>query len=282
VDGAAGKLVGTVLAVLPADAATDKRWWEGDWRCSADGRRTPGHHGTGHEDDYFGGWSNEFFDGPFTLPMNGEPRTEIADRNGQLNGNVTMYRLWTGIPFLDQLRHSVEHGTENAQTVDQWSTTFFYALSSSRLVDSDALDLCDDVARAAHTMQADGESAPAMLTSAFEGRAYRTPVSMCHRAHQGAASFTMAIFPENRGVLLRRAFDQTQGRQRARVSVDGDPVGDWYVAEGNAILRWAERDYFLPARFTAGKTAITIAIAPDPTAPAWDAAQYRTLSVTRP
>jgi len=88
----AGKLVGTVLTVRPGNAPVEKGWWEGDVRSYADGRRTPGVHGTGHEDDHLGGWSNEFLFGPFTLPMNGAPRVDLLDLNRPYNGDATMYR----------------------------------------------------------------------------------------------------------------------------------------------------------------------------------------------
>jgi hypothetical protein len=64
-------------------------------------------------------------------------------------------------------------------------------------------------------------------------------------------------------------------------------VGTWLVAEQNATLRWAERDFRIPAAFTAGATTLAISIAPeaDPAGsppPAWDAAEYRALSVVPP
>jgi len=284
----AGRLVATVVAVEPPDAAADKQWWEGDLRSSADGRRTPGIQGTGYEDDHFGGWSNEFFSTPFSLPLNGEPLAHILDHNGQFNGDVTMYRVWRGIPFLGEGRHSVEHGTENVRQVNESAATFFYAEPRAWLVDSDTLDVCDDASRAAHGLSVVGETRLPALASAFEGRAYRTTVTMCHHAHTGAATFDVAVSPDNAGVYLRRAFDQAHGRQRALVSVDGTVAGTWYVAESNETLRWAERDFFLPPSLTRGRSRVAITIDPRPepdlaaNPPPWDAASYRTISVVPP
>jgi hypothetical protein len=284
----AGRLVATVVAVEPPDPAVDKQWWEGDLRSSADGRRTPGVQGTGYEDDHFGGWSNEFFSTPFSLPSNGEPLVRLLDRTGQYNGDVTMYRVWRGISFLGEVRHSVEHGTENVRAVDESAATFFYGEPRAWLVDSDALDVCDDAARAAHHLAVTGETRLPPLASAFEGRAYRTPVTLCHHAHTGAATFELAIAPDNEGVLLRRTFDQARGRQRAVVRAGGAVVGTWYVAEANATLRWAERDFFVPRSFTVGRSTLAIAIDPEPEPdlaadpPPWDAALYRSISVVRP
>jgi hypothetical protein len=284
----AGRLVATVVAVEPPDPAVDKQWWEGDLRSYADGRRTPGIQGTGYEDDHFGGWSNEFFSTPFSLPLNGEPLARILDHNGQFNGDVTMYRVWRGIPFLGEVRHSAEHGTENVRQVNEFAATFFYGEPRPWLADSDELDVCDDASRASHGLTITGETRLPALASAFEGRAYRTTVTMCHHAHTGAATFTLAVSPDNQGVLLRRAYDQARGRQRAVVRVGGAVAGTWYVAESNTTLRWAERDFFIPASLTRGRASLTITVDPQPEPdlaadpPPWDAALYRTISVVPP
>jgi hypothetical protein len=281
-ESGAGKLVGTVLTVRPGNVSGEKGWWEGDLRSYADGRRTAGVHGTGHEDDHFGGWSNEFLSGPFTLPMNGEPRSTLLDLGRPYNGDSTMYRLFTGIPFLRGIVHSVEHGIDNASRASYASATFLYATRGSWLVDSDRLGVCDEAGRSAHGYVASQESEAETLESAFEGRAFRTPVSACQRRHTGTAEFRLAVAGDNAGVNLRRVFDQREPRQRATVFVDGQVVGDWYVAEGNPVLRWAERDYFLPGRFTTGKRSITVRIVPAPNSPPWSAVEYRALSVTPP
>ncbi len=75
-----GKLVGTVVAVRPAKHV--KRWWEGDLRSYADGRRTPGIHGTGMEDDHLAGWSNTLFANPFSLPLHGAPISRLIEEQG--------------------------------------------------------------------------------------------------------------------------------------------------------------------------------------------------------
>jgi hypothetical protein len=202
---------------------------------------------------------------------------------GQYNGDVTMYRVWRGIPFLGEVRHSAEHGPENVRAVDESAATFFYGEPRSWLVDSDALDVCDDAARAAHHLTVAGETRLPALASAFEGRAYRTTLTLYHHAHTGAATFDLAVAPGNLGVLLRRTFDQTRGRQRAVVRVNGDAVGSWYVVEANATLRRAERDFFIPKALTAGLATLTITIDPQPepdlaaSPPPWDAALYRSV-----
>ena len=279
----AGKLAGTVLAVEPPNPANDKRWWEGDLRSYADDRQSPDTHGTGHEDDYFGGWSNEYFSGPFSLPMHGEPKTEIFDRNGQYNGNVTMYRLWPGIPFLKQIDHSVEHGSGNSSAVHYSSLTFLYSEPQPWLVQTDLLRVCDDSDRLAHAYSATKEGPRLSMISGFEGRFFQATVSACAASESGPTSFSVAVNPANAGVLLRRMFDQLRGPQQAMVTVDGQPVGTWYSVETNGVLRWAERDFFLPPQMTSGKSQLSIKIEPSGSEPpVWNAAEYRALSVVAP
>jgi hypothetical protein len=275
-----GKLVGTVLVIRPPTPET-KKWWEGDLRSYADGRRTPGLHGTGHEDDHLGGWSNTFLGGPFTLPMHGEPRTEIIEREGvQHNARVTLYRLWPGLSFMGRIRHSVEHGTENSVQADYAGLTFLYLQPGPpRLAETDRLDLGDPDSRRRHRFRVAGGHRLRTLASAFEGRAYRERVEDTVLAHESAATFELAATPENAGCFLRRMYDQRVPRQRAAVRVDGRALADWYVAEGNETLRWAERDLFLPASVTARKTALRVEIRPR--RPGWNAAEYRLLCVAR-
>jgi hypothetical protein len=281
-----GKIVGTVLTIRPPRPDV-KKWWEGDMRDVIDDARTPSMHGTGHEDDHLGGWSNEFFERPFSLPMHGEPKTEIIDHpaGAQYNANTTLYRLWPGIGFLRRVQHSVEHGSRNGVLADYASLTFGYRGVDERLVRTDAVDVGDPASRAAHGYTAPGESPAVSLTSTFEGRgshvAGNVPLSALHAAARGEVHMRLAIAPENAGVKLRRLFDQTTGRQRARVDVDGRTVGHWYVAEANGTARWAERDFVLPAAATEGKRAIEVDLVIEGDAP-WDAARYEAWSIATP
>lgn len=276
----AGKLVGTVLAIVPPHPEV-KKWWEGDLRSYADGRRTPSMHGTGLEDDHLGGWSNTFFTNTFSLPMHGEPGARVIEYEGeQYNAQVTLYRLWPGIRFMGSIRHSLEHGSRNGVQALYAGAAFFYALPGGpRLRQVDHLDLGDQSSRRSHGFSVKGAEPLRRLESAFEGREDETMETHHVLSHRGAARFMVTITPRNAGCVLRRLFDQHTPRQRARVRVDGAHLTDWYTAERNSELRWAERDLFLPPRVTAGKRELTLSIEPDPSAPPWNAAEYRVLCV---
>jgi hypothetical protein len=266
-----GKFVGSVMTIEPQTPLT-KQWWEGDLRVYTDGNRTQRMHGTGHEDDYLGGWSNEFLSRAFTLPMHGEPAVKMLDWEGQFNGDCSLYRFYPGISYSGGIVVSTEHGTENEKNFNYKSVAFYYELPRRLLKETDRIEGCGQVAG--------GEPASEAVESAFEGREYLKAFTARFESHKLPAEFTLKIEPENRGVWLRRFFDQKEGRQTADVFVDGERVGTWDTAEANDEKRFAERDYFLPESFTSGKKELRIRIEPEGEA-AWSAGEYRALTITR-
>jgi hypothetical protein len=119
-----GHLAANVLAIHPLEPA-NKRWWEGDVRMFVDGLRTPTIHGTGHEDDYLGGWSNEFLSRPFSLPFHGEPAVgPLTDVGGQFNGDCSLYRIYVPVPFETGIHHGCEHGISNREDYRYSSCAF--------------------------------------------------------------------------------------------------------------------------------------------------------------
>lgn len=124
-----GAVVGQVMTVEPVKADR-KRWWEGDMRIFIDGETEPRFHGTGHEDEYQGGWSTFWLTNPYSLPLFGEPRTEnLIDVFGQVNGSTTVYRFWPGgVPFHESIRISTEHGNQNDTPANYSSLVYYYFL----------------------------------------------------------------------------------------------------------------------------------------------------------
>ncbi|MEU4195251.1 DUF2961 domain-containing protein [Kribbella sp. NPDC026611] len=77
------------------------------------------------------------------------------------------------------------------------------------------------------------------------------------RAFLGGSTFTMKVDPANTGVRLTRRMDLRIGNQRAKVLVDGVPVGEWAPRKAEGA-QWADQTVDLPASATAGKSEITI------------------------
>ncbi|MBN1123374.1 MAG: DUF2961 domain-containing protein [Sedimentisphaerales bacterium] len=122
-----GAVVGQVMTVEPVKPDR-KRWWEGDMRIYIDGEKTPRFHGTGHEDEYQGGWSTFWLTNPYSLPLFGQPKTEnLIDVYGQVNGSTTAYRFWPGkIHFKKSITISTEHGNHNDTPANYSSLVYYY------------------------------------------------------------------------------------------------------------------------------------------------------------
>lgn len=124
-----GAVIGQVMTVEPVKLDR-KRWWEGDMRIYIDGEENPRFHGTGHEDEYQGGWSTFWLTNPYSLPLFGQPKTEnLIDVFGQVNGSTTVYRFWPGkIHFSHAITISTEHGNMNDTPANYSSLVYYYYL----------------------------------------------------------------------------------------------------------------------------------------------------------
>jgi hypothetical protein len=122
-----GAVVGQVMTVEPVKPDR-KRWWEGDMRIYIDGEKKPRFHGTGHEDEYQGGWSTFWLTNPYSLPLFGQPKTkDLIDVFGQVNGSTTAYRFWPGkIHFRKSISISTEHGNHNDTPANYSSLVYYY------------------------------------------------------------------------------------------------------------------------------------------------------------
>lgn len=122
-----GAVVGQVMTVEPVKPDR-KRWWEGDMRIYIDKEDQPRFHGTGHEDEYQGGWSTFWLTNPYSLPLFGQPKTtDLIDVYGQVNGSATAYRFWPGkIHFDKSIKISTEHGNHNDTPANYSSVVYYY------------------------------------------------------------------------------------------------------------------------------------------------------------
>jgi hypothetical protein len=258
-----GVYVGQVMTVEPIRSEV-KRWWEGDLRIYLDGRRQPSFHGTGHEDEYLGGWSNEWLMNPYSLPMHGEPKTAGLEQvDFQWSAATTVYRFFVGgIPFQNGISVSTEHGARNEASASYSSVAYFYARSEpfTKLAE---LDL-------------DG---PVELSSRFEGRDDDVEVRDSGRLVFETSSFELDVPEGSSHLRLRRLHDQSSV-QEAEVRVNGRRAGVWYSAATNPILRWAESDFLLPDALTAGARRLRIEIRA--LQPGWNEFCYELWGFRRP
>lgn len=107
---------------------------------------------------------------------------------------------------------------------------------------------------------------------------------MTGRRTQGTSELSLAIVPDNHGVLLRRTLDYAYANQRAEVYVEHDgawaPAGVWYLAGSSTVYhsfpwlegelaptrpqvvtsnrRFRDDEFLLPARLTRGKRRLRL------------------------
>jgi hypothetical protein len=146
-----------------------------------------------------------------------------------------------------------DYGTRDPKPAQTGSTT---ASESFRLAPGESATLAN-------------VSGPGMISALrlripqLEGPEVSERITDDGRAFTGYSQFTVAIDPDNEGVLLTRRLDTGTAGQRARILVDGESVAEWepvpqYDDYRCLQCRWFDQTVELPASATAGKSEITI------------------------
>jgi Protein of unknown function (DUF2961) len=279
-----GKFVGVSHTIRGARTKTGYSdgapyFLEGAERVYTDGSPSPQWYGTGTEDFYEGGWY--FNNGTlFSDPLTGQPDQRTAT-GGCADYCVAVYRLMLAdaIGYHSGIRFGIEHGKRNMVQPDYSSTAFLYTQRDDTIASSDDVNPTDLVSRMMH-IYTDADATEQPLISTYEGSDDARTIAGLVRATQASVTFDAQIRPDNHGIVLRRTSDQATGYQSASVAVDGVPAGNWLQPRSNTFHRWLDDTYLVPESLTAGKTRITITLAPTPSAPAWTASRYRVESLT--
>ncbi|MFJ2738937.1 glycoside hydrolase family 172 protein [Streptomyces sp. NPDC087440] len=253
---------------------------EGDERMFVDDSHTPQVHGTGTEDFYRGGWY--FLHGTYSAPLNGHPaRLTDGSGCGAAEDCSSAYRLLLtdAVPFGRSMRFTIEHGLANEAPATYAATTYWYGQQARRLHRTHTVSAALTVSHSPR-VESGGFLSTLEVASTFEGELVNP------ERHTAKVFYTrrpvtleVTVDPANEGVVLRRTGDQLAAGQRARVSVDGTVLPDWYQPLGNHGRRWLEDSYQLPAAATRGKRRISVTLTPVQGAPEWAAAQYTADSV---
>ncbi len=74
----------------------------------------------------------------------------------------------------------------------------------------------------------------------------------------GSSTFQVAINPDNQGVRITRRYDPQVGNQRARLVVNGTPVGFWESGPRIPTGQWRDQSILVPASLSAGKSSLTV------------------------
>jgi hypothetical protein len=243
-----GSFVGTSFIFSHAGILTTL---EGDPRFFFDDCQTPSY-GTGTEEWGGGGdyWGGENMTLPFAGHPVGAPHPDQARAQDDLIQSAYRFLLADLMPFGKRAIIRLEHGGENQSTEHYRTVTYWYGAPFATLVKTDSLNVGDPASEAAHTYHSPEASETYRITSRYEWgpdtvKGTDEEVYPAHeesgRTTHGASEFTLALRPENHGVLLRRTLDWSVPNQRARVYVrdassaegEWELAGEWYEAGSN-------------------------------------------------
>jgi hypothetical protein len=276
---------------------------EGDPRFFFDDSQTPQVQGTGTEEwggggDYWQGGTET------TLPFFGHPvgAPDLASAASPDDAIESAYRflLADEMPFGKNARLQLEHGGVDDSTEHYRTVAYWYGLPGACLVQSDTLHVGDPADEAAHGYASPDASDVDTLTTRYEwgvdsiasadgGTTTVYPATTDTGRHtSGTSEFTLAIAPDNLGILLRRKLDYGYPDQRAEVYVaDGAgnsstfvDVGPWYLAGSNASVysnppgeldpfeptvetsnrRWRDDELLVPRALTEGKSSLRLRV----------------------
>lgn len=253
--GGAGHLVGVTLSMTGNYFGETSRYYlEGDEVGYIDGNMSHSLHGTGTEDFFNGGWY--FNNGTQVNALYGNPVHNY--RNG-LDRTVMVRSLAADcIPFRDGIEFVFEHGGSNNRTDSNvYVLAYYYHSDQARLKKTDSFSVVKEKEATAHgyTMSA-GDKFPytGTLEALYKQKSY--PTEFHHVT--GASQFRVAVDATNRGVILRRFMNADILEQVCTVYVDGEKVGIWNERQRAALGFVRFEDFLLPAKYTAGKTEITV------------------------
>ncbi len=249
---------------------------EGDERFYVDGSRSPAFYGTGTEDYYLAAcWPNvEYY-----TPMAGcvVDVTESAEKAGDSREKAfyhypaCYYRFHLDAPvrFRSELLCGIEHGGTNDTDSSYSSVAYYYARDDVYLEVSDTVRFGDLIYEKTHQVEGGESVERVVVDSSFEG----DDDDVVHH-FEGIATteplrLTLNLVPQNRGLRLRRVFDQGIGRQWADVYIEGKRVGTWYNPGENRFKRLAESDFEVPQSLVSGKKQVQIELRPKYDSPPW-------------
>ena len=247
-----GKIVAGTLAGRPWQGRYVS--CEGDVRAYFDGISFPQMQSDGSESYGCYGWG-------FVRPPQDNPSSGY-DGYGAPTYAFSETRVLTGdwYPFKTGFEFGIEAGNRNDTKLYHSGIIFYYGTDRPGMKMTDTLEIGNKASETEHHYVIEGQKWSGKLTSEYNRDDSWKPVEAAARSFTKQSEFTVAIDPKNQGVRLRRRSDQSIGRQRVRVFVDGASVEErsWYWPDFNPFRRWLEDEYEIPASYTRGKSSLRI------------------------
>lgn len=99
-------------------------------------------------------------------------------------------------------------------------------------------------------------------------------------SHLNTMSWSIEVPAAVTGLRIRKRYDRFHGRQRARVLVDGRPVGWWYEPVQDRVRRWASADFGFPIGCSREPRVVRISVDPPAGVPLWSVGELEVWAVT--
>lgn len=226
-----------------------KRMPAGGHACEADevfyidNRKFPDIYGTGEEDYSNCAWWKNTYN---SYPTHGAI------------GNDCYYRMH--YPDLLVYEQAMDMEFECWQNYYIASVVWYYEQDASILVKTDSLDIMNASSEQAHHYVINGETWSGEKAGRYPGkRIYADSLQDGGRRFNGNCSFNIKIDKNNKGVRLRLRTDHSNFLG-VTVFVNGVKISErpWVVAKNNFNALWVDSDFEIPAKYTQGKSAVTI------------------------
>ena len=284
-------LQGSLVGMSQLADSTSRFFVEGDLLIWVDKSPTPAVWSSGFEDWYLG--SHGYFKRDYYGPYHAYSR---ADKNESVSTWQTRHLPIDAVPFRDSLLVFLEGEgfddgnpntlVETAALIYGWPTRGLHV--SDIIVPADekiGINLHKYMITADHQNPELNESwiEDYALSSYFPGFGFersqhrvagRIPAEIFMAVPNilalkkpAAITFTVAIEPENAGVILRRLTDTRRSLSRAEVFVDGISMGMWINSDrswSHLDCHWQIQDFILTSKFTTGKTFLDVRLKAGP------------------
>ncbi len=234
---------------------------EGDVRVFIDGMASPIVESDGSESWASYGWG-------FVCPPQSNPFSAYNGAFGRDSDWSELRLTYTdSYPFRARLRFELEHGCQNDGGGLHSGQIFYYGAPQPDIRP------VAELTPGCPQWQAAGEPFP--VHDRFENGIHEHWQDFTCLRGAEESTLTVPLPANNAGLLLHRVSLQDRSPARAAVFVDGRRVTerDWLFADGNTVYRLLEDAFFIPAHYTAGKTAVTVKICPADGN--WSACRYR-------
>ena len=260
-----GHIVGVTHSMTGNYFGEHSRFYlEGDEQIYIDGSISHSYHGTGTEDFYNGAWY--FNNGVQVTPLYGVGAHNYrginpAEYQTNINRTVMLRTLVTDpIIFRDGIDFKMEHGGSNDRPDSSaYILTYYYHNESSKLEKTDEFNFYDD-SYLDHNYKQDDNSKMTSINGRYEGIYRQITAQQTQKIDVHTfTEFTVAIKPENEGVILRWLLDLSVLDQEGILYVDGTKVTTFSNPFRSASFNYVRTtDLFIPKQYTTGKSTITI------------------------